>query len=442
MLKPSDYIQSVKRNYPPFYIDLIFRGYQDRKNWQKFLGFDYCLQDLVVINALWYYRKYHLIDFAQKIAQKLFNSSSFFYSLRKITLKKEKALLKALPEDFSTFCTAYSNYMPTLGIYFICDDIIENKVKESLLKKLAEPKVKELMAILTIPYEDNFQRKEKYDLITSSNLSRHLVHYQWIRSRYGQIIPYTQKDALTSLKELKVNNFRQTYKKEKIKIKEAIKQAHLLLGKKNKHIVDVMQFFIFYRTQRTDIMNMASFFYAHKLKDIAKTKGISYEDLLYCTNSEINGVLPSQKVISARKTGFAFVGDKNGVIILTGHKYRQLFKQFQEDRNIKETLSGRSAFIGRVLGQVKIIKTIIDLKKIKKGDILVTSMTTPEMVPAMKKVAAFVTDEGGITCHAAIISRELKKPCIVGTKIATSALKDDDKVEVDATKGVVRKMTT
>ena len=67
-------------------------------------------------------------------------------------------------------------------------------------------------------------------------------------------------------------------------------------------------------------------------------------------------------------------------------------------------------------------------------------MTDPRYVPAMKKAAAIVTDEGGITCHAAIVSRELKKPCIIGTKIATKVLKDGDEVEVDAEKGVVKKI--
>ncbi len=65
-------------------------------------------------------------------------------------------------------------------------------------------------------------------------------------------------------------------------------------------------------------------------------------------------------------------------------------------------------------------------------------MTTPEMVPAMKKAGAFVTDEGGVTCHAAIIAREMKKPCIIGTKIATKVLKTGDMVKVDAEKGIVR----
>lgn len=65
-------------------------------------------------------------------------------------------------------------------------------------------------------------------------------------------------------------------------------------------------------------------------------------------------------------------------------------------------------------------------------------MTTPDFVPAMKKAAAVITDEGGITCHAAIMSRELGIPCVIGTKIATKVLRDGDLVEVDAEKGVVR----
>ena len=93
---------------------------------------------------------------------------------------------------------------------------------------------------------------------------------------------------------------------------------------------------------------------------------------------------------------------------------------------------------GFARGHAKILKSAANLDKVKRGDILVAPMTIPDMVPAMEKAAAFVTDEGGILCHAAIVSREMKKPCIIGTKIATKALKDGDLVEVDADNGVVR----
>jgi len=105
-------------------------------------------------------------------------------------------------------------------------------------------------------------------------------------------------------------------------------------------------------------------------------------------------------------------------------------------------VKGMVACKGRVKGVVRVVQHAHspEAKKMQKGDILVTSMTRPEFVPLMKKAGAIVTDEGGISCHAAIVSRELNIPCIIGTKNATTALKDGDMVEVDAEKGVVRKV--
>jgi len=76
-----------------------------------------------------------------------------------------------------------------------------------------------------------------------------------------------------------------------------------------------------------------------------------------------------------------------------------------------------------------------------EGDILVSIATDPDIVPAMKKAAAFVTDQGGMTSHAAIVAREMNKPCVIGTKIATRVLQDGDYAEVDAHKGIVKKIS-
>jgi phosphoenolpyruvate synthase/pyruvate phosphate dikinase len=108
------------------------------------------------------------------------------------------------------------------------------------------------------------------------------------------------------------------------------------------------------------------------------------------------------------------------------------------DLGDNKEIKGISAYNGVVTGIVKIVRHPTEVGKVLPGDILVSQMTLPSFISAMQKAAAFVTDEGGITCHAAIISRELKKPCIIGTKIATKILKDGDMVEVDADKGVVR----
>lgn len=116
-------------------------------------------------------------------------------------------------------------------------------------------------------------------------------------------------------------------------------------------------------------------------------------------------------------------------------------KEDWHEKKIKrqKSFSGTIAYSRKVKGRVKIIFSPFDeIKKFKKGDILVASMTTPEYIPLIKKASAIVTDEGGLLCHAAIVARELKKPCIIGTKIATHILRDGDFIEVDANKGIVK----
>ena len=94
--------------------------------------------------------------------------------------------------------------------------------------------------------------------------------------------------------------------------------------------------------------------------------------------------------------------------------------------------------MGKATGKVRIIIRPGDMHKMSKGDILVSIATDPDIVSAMKKAAAIVTEQGGVTSHAAIVSRELNIPCVIGTKIATKVLKDGDLIEVDASKGIIK----
>jgi len=101
---------------------------------------------------------------------------------------------------------------------------------------------------------------------------------------------------------------------------------------------------------------------------------------------------------------------------------------------------GQNAFEGKVRGVVRVITNPKKYKQFNIGDILITGMTRPEYLMLMKKSGAIVTDAGGVLSHAAITARELKKPCIIGTQVATKVFKDGDMVEVDANKGIVRKI--
>lgn len=98
---------------------------------------------------------------------------------------------------------------------------------------------------------------------------------------------------------------------------------------------------------------------------------------------------------------------------------------------------GLGASPGMASGTVKTVRNIDELDKIEIGDILVTVMTTPDMVPAMKRANGIITDEGGVTCHAAIVSRELGIPCVVGTSDGSKVLKENSIVTLDGNKGFV-----
>ena len=103
-----------------------------------------------------------------------------------------------------------------------------------------------------------------------------------------------------------------------------------------------------------------------------------------------------------------------------------------------ELFSGLGASPGIASGAARIVADLDQLDKVGEGDVIVTLMTTPDMVPAMKRAAGIITNEGGMTSHAAIVSRELGVPAVVGTGDATEALADDDPVTIDGDKGTVK----
>lgn len=117
-------------------------------------------------------------------------------------------------------------------------------------------------------------------------------------------------------------------------------------------------------------------------------------------------------------------------------------KEWEQRKKVEESkakilVDGLAASPGIVNGKVKVVPSTKEIEKVEKGDILVTEMTNPDWVPVMKKAVGIITDEGGTTCHSAIVSRELGIPCVVGTENATSKLKDGELVTLDGYNGYI-----
>jgi phosphohistidine swiveling domain-containing protein len=417
---------------------LVYSGYSDNKLWKKY-GIDYSLKDLMQIDFNWIYTEEHMAKFAKWLSEKILKDKRFFQNLKNKSLFYEKKFLQSAKKGFKNFAEEFKTYSITIAIYFICDDLIEEYVNKKLSEKVSKEKVKELMHFLTLPLEDNFNIKEKLSAL-KNNYNEHIKEFGWMSSRYGKINPYTEDYYNNLRRSLKEEDYLVKYKEQKDNIKKSIIYAKELLGNED-HIIDVMQFFIFYRTQRTDIINKSLFFTKSMIEKEAKKIGLNYENFLYLDIKEIMSKnAPSKDIIRKRRNGFTAVGSNGKIKYYTGLEHEKYVNEYLKIDNCLNELKGRAAFIGMVKGTARVISSNNDLGKVQNGDILITYMTTPNMVPAMQKASAFVTDEGGITCHAAIVAREMKKPCVIGTKIATKVFKDGDLIEVDAVKGIVRKI--
>ncbi len=201
---------------------------------------------------------------------------------------------------------------------------------------------------------------------------------------------------------------------------------------------------IFYRANIIETMNLVAFSYRGVMAKLAQKHNLSYDDLLKLTWYEFvslidAGILPNNFSERSRCDGLMYTSGKYNYLL--GENLDKEMKKHSEEISANLTeVKGMPAHSGIVRGRVCIIKQNSDVEKVNQGDIIVATETTVDYIAAMKRASAFVTNQGGITSHAAVMARELQKPCIVGTKIATKIFKDGDLVEVDANKGVVRKI--
>jgi len=186
------------------------------------------------------------------------------------------------------------------------------------------------------------------------------------------------------------------------------------------------------------------------LDETAKRLKVKRDILYFLTPKEILKLLKTKEQISktevrSRKNCIVIghrVKGKWRVEIIKGRQAKLIISKLSLPQKVKEEeiIKGTPASPGKARGLVKVLKDASEVDKLSQGEILVTPMTTPDFIMAIHKAAAIVTDEGGVLCHAAIISREFGIPCIIGTRIATKVLKDGDYVEVDAGEGMVKRL--
>ncbi|GEM_PF-2629159 len=185
------------------------------------------------------------------------------------------------------------------------------------------------------------------------------------------------------------------------------------------------------------------------LRETIKAMGWKESDVMGCFENEFLqwvkiGRIPRGNLVNRARYHVLLVRDGKLEERFGKEQVEKIIKsekidEFEEIKSSAyKSIKGQVGFPGKVIGKVRRVFLQKEADEVNTGEILVSSMTTPEFIRGMRKAAAFVTDEGGVLCHAAIIAREMKKPCVIGTKIATKVLKSGQMVEVDANKGVIK----
>jgi len=198
---------------------------------------------------------------------------------------------------------------------------------------------------------------------------------------------------------------------------------------------------------RKGIFSQVSWIIRPLLDKLARENKLdSWKDINLLAHQEILDLISGKNdyqkdlVKKRRELCMIYTSDLYKVDFLYGKDVLEFEKKFKPSAQGAKQVSGVVANKGKVMGVAKIISGPIDFYKFKQGEILIAKMTSVDFLPIMKKASAFVTDEGGLACHAAIISREYNIPCVIGTKKATVVFRDGNIVEVDAEKGIVRKI--
>lgn len=353
----------------------------------------------------------------------------------------------------------------------------EEELKNYLVKNYPESDIDNLLSIIIDPLEypsENSQEelsllnlaiklnKNRPNKLKTINdlpetvrqlLHKHFLTYSSLPFGYKTGLVWSESDFFKRLCQIAKKNPEASWsaKRQELKIKKIKRNkilANLNLPKEMENLVIALRKLAYLQDLKKAMQTRS-----HPLlqlvvkKEIARRLNLEIKYLDFLSEKEIASLLKIGSATSKFKKELAARESFSVLIIKNVEPHWLIGKEAKAFMRINALLAnvsrvkeikGQPASKGLVRGRVKICLVSTEINKIKKGDILVTAMTTPDFVPAMRRAAAIITDEGGITSHAAIVARELNKPCIIGAKIAVKALHDGDLIEVNASKGVIK----
>lgn len=318
---------------------------------------------------------------------------------------------------------------------------------EICLNILKDKKSKQLLA------KGQYRNILKENRIIKDLAEFYFKNYFWIKTDFYQSQAFTLsslfEEILNEIKERKADDILGEHERNKIFFRDIHKNKQKLLkafklSSEDKLDIEFSQFTSYWIDQRKLGMMKQLYYIFNIINQIAEKYALSYEEISYYRVNELIDLLTSHKyldlkTLQERKTGCFIIFKKNSeskiFFATAGENMLNIANQLKSD-TVKGSIASKGK-ADKVRGIAKVVSNP-SKENINGGEILITSMTRVEYLPLMRKAKAIITDEGGIACHAAIISRELGKPCIIGTKTATRLLKNGDELELDMKTGLIK----
>jgi len=385
-------------------------------------------------------------------------TKKFLKEIKKINLSKLNFdELISLSKKIQKIWLIYD--IPNVYSWFIGGD----KFKEIVNNKLNLPN--DIFLFLTTPIEKTFVSRLEFDLLKYTKLIKQNKHnleevakklsddYCWIPFGYDGLEYWTREYFIKKLKN-NVKNYSKKVDEELKKIEREDKEnlikrkknyKKFKLNKKELELINRINTLAVWTDERKNLEYRLYYYYSQILLELGKMFNISYKNLKFLFTEELSELEDNRDELLKRSdwrinNDFIIKASLGKIKMINEDEKNEIMKELEQQLDISQ-LKGFVASKGKksiYKGIAKIVLSAKDGAKVKKGDFLIATMTTPDYVTTMGIAEVFITDEGGVTCHAAIVAREMNKPCIIGTKIATKVLKDGDLVEVDTDKGIVK----
>jgi phosphoenolpyruvate synthase/pyruvate phosphate dikinase len=334
---------------------------------------------------------------------------------------------------------------------------LEERLKNQLKPYFKDERdLNEAFAVLATPTEMSFYKEEEAEVMKiallenkEKALQKHQDKYFWIYNNYleakildvnyfkEQIKHTTTKDAEEFLRE--IENYNKEVEDSKNKYIKELRLSDEIIK-----TINLLNDFILFQDVRKKYNLVATHCLEEFLKEISDRTHIPVRDLKWLLPEELEKFSDGnlEKIIEKRKHLTIFSITLRNTEEYTQNKASKIEKEFNRAEFEKSVnLQGTVACTGKnryFRGIAKVISSPKEGDKLKQGEILVTTMTTPDFVAVIKRAGAIITDMGGVTCHAAVVSREFGTPCIVGTENATKIIKDGDILELHNLRGTVK----